>query len=123
MKNTKLDLSRIELDLQILIFEEGDQHFVYSPSLDLTGYGDTTAKARKSFEITLNEYLRYTQVKGTLVKDLKKHKWKITGQGKKIKLEAPTLVELLRNNEHIQEIFNNHEFKKKDQRVVIPELA
>jgi len=31
-------------------------HYVYSPSLDVTGYGSTEIDAKKSFEITLTQF-------------------------------------------------------------------
>ena len=42
------------LKVRLLLFQFEDEHkvsFIYSPHLDLTGYGSNAEEARKSFEI------------------------------------------------------------------------
>ena len=42
-------------------FKEGDIHIIYSPSLDISGYGYTEAEAKRSFEIVCGEHLRFSE--------------------------------------------------------------
>jgi len=46
----------ITLELHLYLWEENKMHYVYSPSLDVTGYGSTEIDAKKSFEITLTQF-------------------------------------------------------------------
>ena len=66
---------RIKCKLPLIIFKEENNIITYCPALDLSGYGSTEEEAKKSFEITLSEYFRYTVHKRTLVEDLRKHGW------------------------------------------------
>lgn len=109
--------------LSLLSFKEADLNVIYSPTLDLFGYGHTDKEAKKSFEITLEEFLSYTLNKGTLEKELKILGWKITGGKKNKRIVAPDLEKLLRDNEQFNNIFNNKEYHKFDKTLTIPELV
>ena len=68
---------KINVSLFVISFKENDVCFVYSPALDITGYGNTADEAKDSFNITLQEFLRYTSNKNTLVNELKRLGWKV----------------------------------------------
>lgn len=96
---------------------------IYAPALDLFGYGKTKKEAKESFEITLDEFVRYTVNKGTLIPELKRLGWEVLKSKKKPKLIAPSLSSLLSDNEQFNELFNEGEYHKYDQQVSIPAFA
>lgn len=112
----------VKCKLPIIIFEEDNCYIFYCPALDLSGYGKTEPEASNSFNEVLSEYFRYTTNKGTLTEDLKKLGWTIR---KKINKRAspPSLGKLLETNKDFSRIFNNHDFRKTDKEVRIPEIA
>ncbi len=61
------ETTTIKLSLPLNHFQDENQvHFVHSPDLDVTGYGNTFEEARRSFDLVLNDFIDYTQKKGTL---------------------------------------------------------
>jgi hypothetical protein len=62
----------ISAKLSLIEFEEGGLFFVYSPALDLTGYGKTEKDARDSYNLAMEEFLRYTTNKKTAFKELER---------------------------------------------------
>ena len=61
----KLEISNgvIIVSLDVISFKEGDVNIIYSPSLDISGYGYTEAEAKRSFEIVYGEHLRFSKEK------------------------------------------------------------
>jgi len=114
--------NRIKCDLALIIFKDENNIIAYCPALDLSGYGSSEEEAKKSFEITLSEYFRYTVNKRTLAEDLKKNGWTIRKNLKK-KPEPPTLANLLQKNEDFSRIFNTYDFQKRSATIDIPELV
>src|SRR5688572_28362783 len=80
--------SNIEVNVDLIEYEEAGIFYVYSPAFDLVGYGKSAAEARKSWEIVLEEYFTYTLNKKTLIKDLESRGWKIK---KKTQFKSPSL--------------------------------
>ena len=66
---------KIELNLRIAVFKEDEFWIALSPSLDLSGYGDTQEEAFDSFEVSLGIMLEETQKRSTLDRLLKKLGW------------------------------------------------
>lgn len=120
MKKVK---SSIEIILSIISFKENNIHMIYAPALDLFGYGKTKKEAKESFEITLDEFVRYTINKDTLIPELKRLGWDVSESKKKPKFIAPPLSHLLSDNKQFNEIFNKGEYHKYDQQVAIPAFA
>ena len=96
---------------------------IYAPTLDLFGYGKTKKEAEESFEITLDEFMRYTVNKGTLIPELKRLGWEVSENKKKPKFIAPLLSYLLTDNKQFNEIFNKGEYHKYNQQISIPAFA
>jgi hypothetical protein len=113
----------IETNLSLLSFVDDGVNIVYSPALDLSGYGYTENEARKSFEEALNEFFRYTTNKVTLLKELKRLGWKISGGKKKPKIVSPDFSYMISENEDLQKLYNEKEFTKFNEKVKIPELV
>ena len=55
-----------QFKLSLFSFIDDGVRIIYSPALDLSGYGKTIAEAKVSFELTLEEFVRYTTNKNSL---------------------------------------------------------
>jgi hypothetical protein len=97
--------------LSLIEFKEDDVTIIYSPALNLSGYGYTPEEAKNSFNIALHEFFRYTTTKKTFDKVLKELGWKIKGSNKKPKIEAPLNSELIAKNPLYNEIINSKNYK------------
>lgn len=112
------------VSLFLFSFVEDNIHFVYSPHLDLTGYGHTLKEAKESFEVCFMEFLDYTTKKGTLSTELKKMGWRFKGNGKVPKKPvAPSMAVILKSNRYISEIFDKYPVKTFQQNFGIPAYA
>lgn len=113
-----------KVELSLLSFMEEDLHVVYSPSLDMFGYGESEAEAKASFNCALEEFLRYTENKKTLENELKRLGWNVgKPKAKKRKLEAPNWDELLRDNEYLTEVVRTKPHHQINQSIQIPDFA
>lgn len=64
------------------MWEEEGIHFVFAPALDLTGYGNSEEEAKRSFEVTLAEFLQYTNNKQTFYDELEHLGWSVNRKKK-----------------------------------------
>ena len=48
---------KLDLDIRVFTFEEGEQHVVYAPSIEISGYGETAEKAKKMFKEAIDFYV------------------------------------------------------------------
>ena len=102
--NYKVGLSLVE-------FQEENVFIIYSPALDLQGYGYSTEEAKKSFSESLHEFFKYTTNKNTLDNILKKLGWQINGSKKKPKFNPPKDSDLVTNNSTFSDIINTKNYK------------
>ena len=98
------------MKLSLIVFKDDNIYNIYCPALNLVGCGYTENEAHESFNIVFEEYIRHTTENKTLIADLKHHGWKIAENGKK--LIPPKMSELLKNNNDLDNIFNNYDFNK-----------
>ena len=112
--------STISTELTLISFEENNVFFVYSPALDLTGYGCNEDEAKKSFAQTLKMYFDYTTSKNTLFEDLEKHGWIIE---KKKKLKSPDFHSLFKRNKQFKRIVNKRNFSKFKEKIQFPDCV
>ena len=108
--------SKHVFELSLFQFDENKVVVIYSPALDLSGYGKSEKEAEKSFEEALNEFTRYTTNKGTLLKELRRLGWTFS----KKENNAPRLENMLASNEYLADIFEHKEFKKYNSKVHVP---
>lgn len=108
--------------LSLFIFEEDANQIVYSPALDLSGYGKTEIEAKKSFNICFEEFITYTTNKDTLVDELKRLGWKIKNENSKKKnnYKSPELSDLLKTDDYLAKIFETKNFKKINEDLALP---
>lgn len=62
--------------IQIQLMKEGETVIVYSPALDLCGYGETAEEAKKDFDNAFKIFIDETTRHGTLEKALEELGWK-----------------------------------------------
>lgn len=109
--NLGFDSDGYHVGLSLVEFEEDNVTIIYSPALDLSGYGYNHSEAKNSFSEALHEFFRYTNNKKTLDKVLKDLGWNIKGSKKKPKFNPPKDSELIAINPLYNEIVNNKNYK------------
>ncbi len=107
-----------QFELSLFSFIDEGVRIIYSPALDLSGYGKTVAEAKVSFELTLEEFVRYTSNKNSLQKELKRLGWEIKKKSKPY--SAPELSSMLQKNDYLANIFETKDFKKYNETVALP---
>ncbi|UZO81915.1 hypothetical protein NBT05_05475 [Aquimarina sp. ERC-38] len=105
------DNGKYYVGLSLVEFEEDNVTIIYSPALDLSGYGYSQSEAKQSFSEALQEFFRYTSNKKTLEKVLKDLGWVIKGSKKKSKFNPPKDSDLISLNPLYNEIVNNKSYK------------
>jgi predicted RNase H-like HicB family nuclease len=83
----------LELQLNVLVFQQGDYYVAYCPSLNLSSYGDTIEEAKIGFDEVMEAYLEDCKENGSLHEDLIRNGWNVNIQNHK-KAEPPAMVEL-----------------------------
>ena len=102
---------KYHVGLSLVEFKEDNVTIIYSPALDLSGYGYSKAEAKNSFSEALHEFFRYTNNKKTLDKVLKKLGWTIRGSKKRPKFNPPKDSDLVTSNKMYSEIVNKKNYK------------
>jgi len=125
MESGVIEIKTSGVKVRILLFHFTDEqgvHFIYSPHLDITGYGYTLKDAKKSFEVVFADFLDYTLKKATLGNLLKKLGWKQQkGSVKKpVRSLAPSITTVIANNKYIAEIFDKYPLHTYYQEVDLP---
>lgn len=95
--------NKVCVGLNLYLWDDEGVFYVYSPSLDITGYGNSQDEAKASFELTLGEFLNYTQNKKTLFEELEHLGWAVNR--KKRRVHAPDINDLLEDNESFRNIY------------------
>ena len=113
MGSSTLEIKQGEVKVRILLFHFTDEqgiHFVYSPHLDLTGYGHSLTEAKTSFEVVFEDFLDYTIKKATLGSLLQKMGWKKQkGTLKKpVKSLSPSITTVIAGNKYISDLFDKY---------------
>ena len=113
--------------VRLLLFsfrDENKVNFIYSPHLDLTGYGKTIAEAKESFNIVFEDFIDYTFKKKTLSKVMLSLGWQVKGSSAKPKkMLAPSITSIIKDNEYVSEIFDKYPVRTFHQEVGLPALA
>ena len=116
-----------EVKINILLIHFVDEkgvHFIYSPHLDLTGYGYSEEDAKSSFGIVFEDFIDYTLKKRTIGKVLANLGWEIKGTLKKPKkVLAPSITSIISDNQFVSEIFDKYPVNTYHKEVGIPTYA
>ncbi len=105
----------VNVGLSLILFEEDDFNFVYSPALDITGYGKSEIEAKASFEVVLEEYLSYTHNKETIFEELEKLGWTVNKRKKRI--NAPSEDELWGDNETYRDVMTKSNVRREQTEI------
>jgi hypothetical protein len=105
----------VKVKLLLFHFEDENKiHFIYSPHLDLTGYGTI-------FEEVFEDFVDYTLKKKTLGKVLTGLGWKLKGSAQRPKkVIAPSITSVIKDNEYVSEIFDKYPVNTYHQEVGLP---
>lgn len=104
----------VELNLSIFLWEDESIFYVYSPALDITGYGLSKEEARESFETVLQEFVIYTHNKKTIFTELENLGWAVNK--KKKRLISPDFEDMLIDNEHFNQLYKSKNLVKDSSR-------
>ncbi len=115
----------LKVKLLLVHFEDENKvHFIYSPHLDLSGYGVNNSEARKSFEIVFEDFVDYTIKKKTLGKVLTDLGWELKGTAKHPrKVIAPSITSVINDNKYVSEIFDKYPVNTYHKEVGLPVLT
>ncbi len=108
-------MEKIEVKLTLLSYIDENVHIIYSPALDLYGYGNDESEARDSFAVTLDEYLAFTTLQDLFTADLNRLGWHVDPESHR--LVMPLWTDLIAQNEHLNEVVTDRPFKKFDQQL------
>ncbi|TMI68396.1 MAG: hypothetical protein E6H09_22790 [Bacteroidetes bacterium] len=86
------DNNVLELQLNVLVFQQGEFFVSLCPSLNLSSYGDSVQDAKDGFDEVMKSYIEDCTKDGSLHKDLMKLGW--TFFSKQTKVIPPAQVEL-----------------------------
>jgi hypothetical protein len=114
---SKTHKSEVKIAVDILEYDEDGLFFIYSPALDLIGYGESPEEAKHSWETVLCEYIQYGLNKKTLFKDLENRGWKIKNKNE---IHPPTFSWMLQNYQELNDVYDKHDFKKTKKPVTMP---
>ncbi len=113
--------TKVKVNLLLIHFtDENGIHIIYSPHLELSGSGNTEDEAKKSFDISLEDFIDYTVNKKTIGKVLTKLGWKIRGSHKKPKkMITPTNDDIF-SRDSVKEILEKYEHTTSHETVNMP---
>lgn len=115
--NLGINENKYHIGLSLIEFVEDDVIIVYSPALDLSGYGATEDEAKKSFSEAMDAFFKYTTNKKTLDIVLKELGWSIKGSKKRPKFNPPKDSDMVFSNSLYNEIVNQKSYKVSRQEV------
>ena len=107
-----------QVKIPVIIFKEDKTVIAFCPLLDLSGYGQSELKAKESFQIVLEEYLRYVSNKNTFEEDLIGLGWTVVNAKKK-SFSPPSIEKVLSKNKEAREIYNTKPFKQYNESLSI----
>ena len=112
----------VKVRLLLVHFQDENKiHFIYSPHLDLTGYGNDLSEAKSSFEIVFGDFVDYTMKKKTIAKVLTGLGWELKGSEKSPKkILAPSITSVINDNKYVSEIFDKYPVNTCHQEVGLP---
>lgn len=105
-KNTvSKNRNSINVDVQVILFQEDGIWVAYCPALELSSYGDDETDAKEAFEEAMQIFLSDTDRKGTLERYLLKLGWQLQQKPRPMynqpNLSLQENKRLLRKNPHI----------------------
>lgn len=62
----------LELQLNVLVFQEGEYFVAYCPAMQMSSYGDSIDEAKQGFDEVMGAYIENCKENNTLREDLLK---------------------------------------------------
>ena len=115
--NLGINHNKYHIGLSLVEFTEDNIIIIYSPALDLSGYGNSEEEAKKSFSEAMDEFFKYTTNKKTLDTVLKGLGWSIEGSKSKPQFNPPKDSDMVTSNSLYNEIVNQKNYKVSRQEV------
>lgn len=106
----KFNKGRVNLSLEVYLFQEDGIDIAYCPALDISAVGDSVDNAKEEFEQILAEHLEWCVENDTLEADLINHGWKPKGQ--RNNYLAPKTTNMLIGNELLRDVVDNKDYSK-----------
>jgi hypothetical protein len=106
----------------IFSFQDADNYIVYSPQLDVSGYGKTQKEALSSFDYCLAGFLDYSFKKETLYEELICLGWKLKkGTNNNLKqIKAPSWSDLIKKNQSLKVLLSEYNINTQQREVEFP---
>ena len=103
-------------------FQDADNYIVYSPQLDISGYGKTQKEALSSFDYCLAGFLDYTFKKETLYEELISLGWKLKkGTNNNLKqIKAPSWSDIIKKNQSLKVLLSEYNISTQQREVEFP---
>lgn len=79
----------IQVQVDVLIFQEHESYVAYCPALELSSYGEDQEDAKKAFDGAMKIFIKDSTKKGTLEKYLLKLGWQLQHKPKMV-YQPPT---------------------------------
>lgn len=114
--NTKGD--RITVTSPIVIFEQSGCKILFSPTVEIYGYGQNLTEAKASFKNNLEEFINYTINKGTFAEELKRMGWQF--KKRKKQYIVPSFSKMLKNNQKLIDILDHNKASIDQQTFALP---
>jgi len=103
-------------------FQDADTFIVYSPQLDISGYGKTQKEALSSFDYCLAGFLDYSVKNETLFDELTCLGWKLKkGTNNNLKqIKAPSWSDIIKKNQSLKVLLSEYNISTQQIEVEFP---
>lgn len=109
---------RISVNTPIVIFEQNNCKIIFSPTLEIYGYGNNEKEAKQSFKNNVEEFINYTINKGTFTSELKRMGWEYKKRRKQY--IVPSFSKMLKSNEKLIDILDHNQAVINQQAISLP---
>ena len=103
-------------------FQDADNYIVYSPQLDISGYGKTQKEALSSFDYCLAGFLDFSVKNETLFDELTCLGWKLKkGTNNNLKqIKAPSWSDIIKKNQSLKVLLSEYNISTQQIEVEFP---
>ena len=103
-------------------FQDADNYIVYSPQLDISGYGKTQKEALSTFDYCLAGFLDFSVKNETLFDELTCLGWKLKkGTNNNLKqIKAPSWSDIIKKNQSLKVLLSEYNISTQQREVEFP---
>lgn len=114
---------RIRLKLTVLCFQESEMYVMYSPELEVTGYGETVKEAGDSLALSIRLFFDHYSSNEAIVIQLKKLGWIADSASKNSAKLLPPPASKLFNKKTVRELFSRRGSSASTSKVKAKEMS